>query len=448
MSRGNPSFAPLRLRAFRLLLFGRLADSLAHAIAPIALAFAVIDLGGSATDLGIVLACRAIPTVLLVLLGGVLADRLPRHLVLLAANAVGAATQFAVAALLLTGMAEIWMIAALEVVNGAAGAFLFPAASGLTSQTVPPDQLQPANALLRLGNNSSFITGASAAGLVVAVIGTGWAFALDGALYVVAAVLLSRIRLPRGERMPAENVLAQLREGWSEFASRTWLWVIVVAFAFINAATAGGYSTLGPLIADDTIGRKAWGVVVASQAAGMMLGGLIALRARWRRPLFVGTALVALEAPLLLALGLHPTVLLLVAAGLLAGIGIEIFAVGWDVAVQSHVPEDRLSRVYAYDWFGSLLFIPVGQLLAGPLSAGFGRSETVTAAGVLVLVVPLLAISVPAVRRLQAVRSADHGAGVAPPATQVEAAPAPRRAGGRWSRGRSRRPVRRARRGR
>ena len=395
------SLRPLTFLPFRLLLTGRLADSLAHAIAPIALAFAVLDLGGGPTELGIVLASRAIPTVVLILFGGVIADRLPRHVVLLVANLFGAATQFLVAVLLLAGTAEIWMIAVIEVANGATGAFLFPAASGLTSQTVPADQLQPANALLRLGHNGSFITGAAAGGILVAVVGSGWAFALDGVLYVVAAALLSRIRLPRTERVPAGSMVAELREGWSEFSRRTWLWVIVVAFAFINAATAAGFSTLGPIVADESIGRTAWGFVVAAQAAGMMLGGLLALRARWRRPLLVGTAFVALDAPLMLVLGLEPQVLLLVLAGILSGIGLEVFQVGWDVSVQSNVPEDKLSRVYAYDWFGSLLFIPVGQVLAGPLAAGVGVDTTIASSGVVVLMATAAALMVPAVRNLR-----------------------------------------------
>jgi MFS family permease len=392
---------PLTFPAFRLLLTGRLADNLAHAIAPIALAFAVLDLGGTPSQLGIVLACRAIPTVLLILFGGVIADRWPRHLVLVVANLVGAVTQGLVAVLLLTGAAEIWSLAAIEVVNGAASAFLFPAASGLTAQTVPATQLQPANALLRLGHNAAFITGAAGGGLLVAAFGSGWAFALDSLLYVGGAALLSRIRLPRSDRLATGNVLRELKEGWVEFSSRTWLWVIVAVFAFFNAAWSGAFGTLGPVVADDTIGRAAWGMVLAAQALGMVAGGLIALRTRWERPLFVGTAMILLEAPLMIALGLHPQVVLLVALAFAAGIGIETFAVAWDVAMQSNVPEDKLSRVYAYDWFGSLLFIPVGQILAGPLAAGVGLREAIVASGVVVLLATVTALCVPSVRNLR-----------------------------------------------
>jgi len=398
---------PLSFPAFRYLLFGRLADNVANVIASLALVFAVLDLGGSPTQLGLVLACRTVPLVLLILLGGVVADRLPRHVVLVVANIVSAGTQALVAVLLLTGAADLWTIAAIEAVNGSASAFLFPAASGLTPQTVPAAQLQPANALLRLTHNMSFITGAAGGGLLVAAVGSGWAFAVDAALYALSAVLLSRIRLPRTERVATSNVLQELREGWTEFSSRTWLWVIVVVFSIVNAATVAGFSTLGPFVADETIGRAAWGLVLAAQTAGMFVGGLVALRSRWKRPLYVGTAGVLLEVPLLLVLGLEPTLALLVTAAFVAGLGLETFTVAWDVSMQSNVPPDKLSRVYAYDWFGSLVFIPIGQTLAGPVSAGVGVRETIVGSGLVVLVATLVALTVPSVRNLRARAASD-----------------------------------------
>ncbi len=408
----RPALAPLRSRPFRLLFGGRLADNLANAVAPIALAFAVLDLGGSPTVLGLVLAARTLPMVLLVLFGGVIADRLPRHLVLVVANAVSAGTQALVAVLLLTGTADLWHLAAIEAVNGMSSAFMMPASSGLTPETVPPDQLQPANALLRLGHNFSFVTGSAAGGALVAISGSGWAFAVDAVLFALGAVLLGRIRLPRSARLESNTVLADLREGWSEFRSRTWLWVIVVQFAFVNAATSGATSALGPVVADETIGRAAWGWVLASMTAGMFVGGLVALRGRWERPLLVGTMAVLLEVPVLLVLGLDPRTLPLMAAAFVAGLGIETFGVAWDVAMQSNVPADRLSRVYAYDWFGSLVFIPVGLALAGPVSALVGVRPTIVGAAAVVAVATLGALAVPSVRNL---RQADTGVQVSPP---------------------------------
>lgn len=400
MSR-HPATVPLGFRPFRLLLLGRLADNVAHAIAPIALAFAVLDLGGSPTQLGLVLAARAVPTVLLVLLGGVIADRLPRHLVLVVANGVGALTQALVAVLLLTGSAEIWMLATVEVVNGSASAFLFPAASGLTPQTVPAEHLQPANALLRMSHNLAFISGAAGGGLLVAISGPGWAFAVDAALYVLGAVLLARLPIARQARVAASNTLAELREGWTEFRSRSWVWVVVVVFAFVNAGFAAGFATLGPIIADDGVGRAGWGTVLAAEAAGMVFGGLVAVRGSWERPLHVGMWSTLLTTPLMFVLGLRPTLVLLLATAFLAGLGIEVFAVSWDVSLQTNVPEDKLSRVYAYDWFGSLVFIPLGQVAAGPAAEAAGVGPTVVGCGVLMLVATLAALAVPSIRTLR-----------------------------------------------
>jgi MFS family permease len=397
------SLQPLGFRAFRLLLAGRLADNLAHAIAPIALAFAVLDLGGTPSQLGLVLACRAVPTVLLILFGGVVADRLPRHLVLVVANLVGAATQALVAVLVLSGAADLWMLAAIEAVNGSASAFLFPAASGLTPQTVPASQLQPANALLRLKHNRAFIAGAAGAGLLVASAGPGWAFAIDAGLYLAGAVLLYRLPIPRSARLEQTSTLTDLRTGWAEFSSRTWLWVVVLVFAFVNMAHSASMQTLGPVVADDTIGRAAWGLVLAAMAVGMLVGGVIALRSRWSRPLFVGMAAVVMEAPVILLLGLHPHTVTLAVAGFVAGIGLETFSVAWDVSMQSNIPQDRLSRVYAYEWFGSLVFIPVGQILAGPVSSQVGVRPTIVGCGVLALVATLAALCVPSIRNLRQV---------------------------------------------
>ena len=401
------ALAPFQSRPFRLLFGGRLADNLANAVAPIALAFAVLDLGGSATVLGLVLAARTVPMVLLVLFGGVVADRLPRHLVLVAANAVSAGTQALVAVLLLTGSAELWHLAVIEAVNGMSSAFMMPASSGLTPQTVPASQLQPANALLRLGHNFSFITGSAAGGALVAISGSGWAFAVDAVLFGLGAILLGRIRLPANARLVATSILTDLREGWTEFRSRTWLWVVVVQFAFVNAAWSGATGALGPVVADDTIGRAAWGLVLASLTAGMVAGGLLALRGGWDRPLLVGTCAVLLEAPLLLVLGLEPRTVPLMLAAFVAGLGFETFGVAWDVSMQSNIPADRLSRVYAYDWFGSLVFIPVGLVLAGPVSALVGVGPTLVGAAGVTTAATLITLSVPSVRNLRRVDVGD-----------------------------------------
>jgi MFS family permease len=395
------ALAPLRLAPFRLLFAGRATAYLGNAIAPIALAFAVLDLTGSATALGVVLAARSVPQVLLMLVGGVWADRLPRHLVMVGSNLLSAATQAAVAVLLLTGTAQLWHLFVLEAINGAASAFLLPAAAGLTPQTVPAELLQPANALLRLGLNGALIGGSSVAGVLVATVGSGWGMAADALTFAIGAVFLGRLRLPRGERVETTNMLADLVAGWQEFRSRTWVWTIVAAFGVINMAYVAGFSTLGPVVADRTFGRATWGFVLAAGTAGMVVGGLLALRMRPARPLRLGTVAVLLEVPFLFLLADVPVTAVLLVTSFLGGIGFETFGVYWEFSLQQHVPQQVLSRVASYDALGSFVFIPVGQVVAGPLAGALGLAPTIRGAAVVILVTTLAALAVPDVRRLR-----------------------------------------------
>jgi MFS family permease len=383
-----------------MLFFGRLVSFLGNAMAPIALAFAVLDLTGSASDLGIVLAARSLPTVALLLLGGVWADRLPRHVLLVAFSLVAAGTQAVAAALLITGEAKVWQLALLEAVNGMAAAFLGPASLGVVPQTVASHLIQPANALLRVAMNASMVLGASAAGLVVAGYGAGWGIALDAVSFVVAAVFFARLRLPRTAE-PRTGVLGELRDGWREFRSRTWLWTIVVQFAFVNAAFAGGFQVLGPVVAERRLGgATAWGLVVAALSVGFMAGGLLALWHRPRRPLLVATYGVLAGVPVLVALAVAAPVPVVVTAAFVTGAGFETFGVQWDTTVQHHVPPEALSRVYAYDSLGSLVMNPIGQSLAGPAMIAFGLGGAVAFCAAVLFAATVAVLAVRDVRTL------------------------------------------------
>lgn len=396
------SLAPLRERDFRYLFSGRLTSLMGSAIAPVALAFAVLDLTGSPTSLGVVLAARTIPTVLFLLVGGVLADRLPRQRVMVGANLVSGGAQGAVALLLLLGVAEVWHLVALEIVAGASSAFFFPASQGIVPQTVPPRVLQEANVLLRMSMSSTSIVGAAAGGVLVAAVGSGWALAFDAATYVVAALLLARIAIPRSARIEASNALAELRDGWREFSARTWLWTIVVAFGFMNAAHAGASNVLGPTIARESLGgAAAWGLILSAEAAGLVAGGLLMLWLRPQRILLVGCAAMILLLPGLLLLSVAAPVLLIAAAYLLAGVGIEIFGVFWDMSLQQNIPQEKLSRVYSYDALGSFVLIPLGLVAAGPLAAAIGIEETLWLAGGVIAVGTVGMLMVPDVRTLR-----------------------------------------------
>lgn len=391
----------LAQRDFRLLLVGRTVSLLGTGLAGIALTFAALDLGGSATELGVVLAARSLPMVVFLLFGGVVADRFPRHRVLVVSNVISAASQAAAAVLLLTGAGSILALVPLVAVNGAASAFTFPASAGLLPQTVPAALLQPANVVFRMSSQAAMFGGASLGGVLVATAGSGWGLAGDAASFAVAAACFGAIRTTGGPPAVRSNVLAELREGWSAFRSRTWLWVVVVAFGIINALHAAGWFTLGPTVADHTFGRPGWGFVLAAETAGTVLAGVLLLRLRFRRPLLVGMLGVLAWSPLMLALAAEPPVLVLVGASFVAGASIELFGLGWDLSMQQHVPPHLLSRVYAYDALGSLVAIPLGQLLAGPAAALFGTREALVLCSVTITVVGAAALAVPAVRRLE-----------------------------------------------
>ena len=397
------ALAPLRHREFRLLFAGRLTSLAGSAIAPIALAFAVLDITGSASDLGVVLAAGVVPQIAFFLFGGVVADRFRRNRVMVVTDVVDGVVQLAAAVLVLNGTAEILHLAALNAVRGSASAFFFPAAQGLTPQTVPNEELQEANALLRLTFSGTNIVGAALGGLLVAAVGPGWALGWDGATYLAGAVFIGAMRVaPTRVAAAGSTVLRELRVGWQEFSSRTWLWAIVAAAAFGNMAVAGGLNVLGPVVADRELGGAgAWGAIVAAGGVGFLVGGLVSFRIRPRRPLLLAQTALLLGASAVVALALGLPVGAVAAAAALAGIGFEIFGVFWDLSLQQHVPHDRLSRVSSYDALGSFVAIPVGQVLAGPVSDAIGIEATLWLA-VVVFVIPVAAcLLVPDVRRLE-----------------------------------------------
>ncbi|KAA9161400.1 MFS transporter [Amycolatopsis acidicola] len=361
----------LRGRDFRWLLSGRTCAELGNAVAPVALAFAVLDVTGSVVDLGLVVGARSLANVLLVLFGGMLADRLPRSVILQGTEFAAALSQAAIAVSILCGFASLPLLIALSVVNGAVAAVSLPAASSLTPQTVSPNLLAQANATVRIGANLGRFTGAALGGILVGALGTGWAIAANASLFLCASLCYRGIRTT-ARPAAAARPLAELAEGWREFSSRTWLWAVVAQFCVINAVNAGAVQVLGPLVADHGIGRAAWGFVLGAQTIGSLCGGVLVVRWQPRRPLLIGVAVTFVDAVPLLLLAHAPYLVPLLVAGFLNGIAIELFVVAWDVSLQEHIPADRLARVYSYDLLGSLVTIPLGATVAGPLAEQVG----------------------------------------------------------------------------
>ena len=401
--RRRETLAVLGERDFRNLFLARSISFLGGSFAPVALAFAVLDdLDASATALGAVLAAAWVPQIALLLAGGVWADRLPRNLVMVSSDAAMALAQGASALLLLLDRAEVWHLIVLQLVRGTASAFFFPASTGLVPTVVSASRLQQANALLRLTQNGAVVGGAALAGLVVAAVGSGWALGFDALTFVVSAMFLLRIRLPRREASARDSFASELREGWSEFASRTWLWAIVVQFMLVNGLAHSAILILGPLIAKEHLGgAAAWGLILAAEGIGMIIGGLIALRAQPRRILLVATLAVFLFAPHPLLLAMPAPLLVLLGSAVILGVGIEIFGVMWDTAMQQQIPEEKLSRVYSYDMLGSFVAIPIGLSVAGPVADLIGVGATLVGAAAITLVATALVLTSRDVRTLR-----------------------------------------------
>jgi hypothetical protein len=475
---GKRAVGPFASAPFRWLLTARSIATLGNAAAPIALAFAVLDLTGSAVDLGLVVASRSIANVAVLLLGGVIADRLPKHVLLVGTSLAAAVTQAVVAALVLTGSATIPLLMILSVLNGVVAAVSFPASAAIVPQTVPVAQLRPANALLRLSLNGGAIVGASLGAVLIAAVGPGWGLALNAASFALAGIFFAFVRTPGrtraggalpdgalpdgvlpggsqagatlahaaladgdvpGDPLPGAtaaatataeapaNVLRELREGWAEFSSRTWVWVVVAQFALVNAAFVGAIAVLGPLVADETFGRASWGLIIAAETVGLALGGLLALRWRPRHALGIGVALVIVTALPIVGLALVPLVPVLVVAFLIGGLAIEQFGVAWDQSLQQNIPPAVLARVYSYDAVGSFIAIPIGEILVGPLAHSFGTTPVLLGCAAVVAVASLAAFATPSVRRLTVGVPAPVAASVsaAAPAPVAAAEPGP-----------------------
>ncbi|HAT1571973.1 TPA: MFS transporter [Kluyvera cryocrescens] len=410
MKTNNKKGHAFHFSAFRHLFFARLLTVLGNGIAPIALAFAVLDIGGSVSDLGIVVASRSLFNVAFLLIGGVLADRYSRSRVLVSSSLVAAISQAIVAWLVLDGSATVMSLALLGTLNGAAAGIALPASSALVPQTVPAQNLRQANALIQLGIYSGTVIGASLGGILIGSVGPGWGLAIDALGFAFAAPLYLFIRVAAIKSSESQsNILLDLKEGWKEFASRAWVWSIVVQFTIINAAFSGIVMVLGPVIADASFGRANWGMIIAAQSVGLIVGSFLALRWRPRRDLFIGAMLVALCAVPIFLLSQPVSAPWLVAAFFTAGVAFGLFGVSWAHSLQTHIPPEKLARVYAYDAVGSFVAIPFGELVAGPLAARFGTSDVLLVAALAVVVATAGVGLVPAIRRLDnAARNKPH----------------------------------------
>src|SRR3954447_1807655 len=366
----------------------------------VALAFAALEVGGSASDVGLVLAARTLPEIGCVLVGGVVADRTSRRRLMVAADCARLVSQGAMAALLIAGEAHVWTLALLAAVGGAATGFFNPASTGLLPAVVKPEDLQRANGMRATSLAAGEVAGPIVAGLIVSAAGAGWALAVDAASFGASAAFLMLLRSDGRTRGAADDgsssFVGDLRDGWREFTARTWVWVFVATLGLGNMVW-GAWSALGPVVADrDLGGAAAWGTVLAAMGAGGVVGALTAIRVAPRRPLvLVAGSFGLMSLPLaLLAAGL-PVGPLAVGA-LLGGVALMLGNTVWEATLQRSIPGESLGRVSAYDWFGALAFRPLGLALWGPVSVAIGLSEALWLAFALQLVVAGVLLVLPA----------------------------------------------------
>jgi predicted MFS family arabinose efflux permease len=396
-------FGALRDRRFRLLWVGQTTSMLGDALVPVALAFAVLDLTHSATDLGLVLAAQVIPNVALVLAGGVVADRLPRQMVMLASDIVRGAAQAVLAVLVLTGGARLWQLVMLAAVYGAAEAFFQPASTGLVPATVPPERLQQANALLGLSRSVAVVFGPALAGVIVGLYSPGVAFAADAATFVVSAASLARLRTERSPAGERASFMGDFAGGWREVHTRTWLWVMMVWASTFMFFVAAPMQVLGPLIAKQSLGgAPAWGTIAAAGGIGSVVGGMVALRWRPTRPLFAASSVVLATALPAAFLAVPAPVAVISIGRLMAGASLGFFGAVWMTTLQEHIPPEAISRVSAYDWMGSQVFLPLGLLAAGPIQEAIGASATLWISAGWAVVSTAAVLGVRSVRDLKA----------------------------------------------
>lgn len=386
---------------FRWFLVGRTVDLAGSSMTTVALALAVLQASGRVADLGIVLAANMIPTLVLLLVGGAVADRTSRRTVLVVTALATAAVMAAMAVVLITDHYTLVVITGLAAVSGAVSAFSQPALRGIVPELVERRDLQRANAILASSQHTVRILGPVLAGVLVATAGGGWALAADAASYVLAAAAFTR--LPGASRPPAANrpLWRDLVDGWSVFRSRRWVVVMTVSFALVNAVNVGPWNVLGPQVVSGHDGAVGWGTVQTVRAAGLLLMSVVAVKLVLRRPLRDGRIWGMLAALPLLALGLSGDAWVVAAAAFAGGLGFTVAAITWESTLQAAVPEESLSRVVAYDDLLSYLAIPLSQLAAGPLAAVYGAKEVSVACGVAYLVVCLVPLLSREVRDLR-----------------------------------------------
>jgi MFS family permease len=397
----------LRHPNFRYLFLGQSASVIGDRVVVVAIALFITQRTGSATDLGLVLGSQELPLVALLLFGGVWADRLPRHRIMISADVVRAGLHATLAILIFTGEVRVWQLCVIEAMFGAAMAFFQPAYTGLIPQTVPEGQIQEARALTQSMENIAFLIGPALATGLVLGLGAGEAFAFDASTFVLSALLLRHLTpRPRGEIATPEPVWRELVAGFDEVRSRPWVWVTIVVFAGALLCVFVPWYALAPIVARGSYGSAGiFGLLESVAGAGAVCGAIAGVRWQPARPLKMGLLLILCWPLLGLLFAAKAPIALVTAVALANGFGFALLMIWWETALAEHVPPHALSRVSAYDWMGSLALVPLGYLLVGPVSDALGVRTVLGFGAVVGAGLLLLALAPRSTRELDRGRS-------------------------------------------
>lgn len=387
---------------FLMLVTARLISNIGNGLSPIALAYGVLSLDGAdGSDLSIVMGARYVPLVLFMLFGGVFADRFQRNRIVGGSDMIGSFLVAISALSLIAGFSSVLLLAVMGALFGVLNALWWPAMSGVLPEILPKEKLQEGNAIIGLMSNIGVVFGTLLGGIIVTVASPGWALLIDGVTFFIAGVIVWNLKLDAKSRIESPGIIDDLRVGWREFISRSWLVTMVIAFAFINMAFDSMLTILGPLnFSDPETGPRDWSFNLAGLTLGMMVGGVIVLKYKFKRPLFVSMILVAISGIWDFALAYDLSLAVAIAAGIFSGIAVEIFLVTWNTTMQTHIPEESFSRVNAYDSLGSYGIAPLGIIIAGPLAESFSVNSILFATGTITLLASVVALSVRSVRNL------------------------------------------------
>jgi len=393
---------------FYQFFFARTISNFGNGMSPVALAFGVLDIvGADAGSLSLVQGAKTVPILLLLIVGGTIADKYGRAKVMGLADIFGSLLILIAAWSFISGSPSVWLLAVVGLLFGILNGIWYPAFAGLVPIIVPEERLQSANAAIGFGSNVAFMFGTASAGLVVAYFGVGWALAIDAVTFLIAGLMvypLSKLPQPgqveQGEKV---NFLHELKAGWSEFKSRSWLVAIVIAFAFINMTFEAIWAVLGALQTREHYdGAATWGLVLGFMSLGFLVGTVVANKIRPKYPLRLVMILMLAEPIFTLAFGTVQPLFVLLISAVAVGIAMDIFYVMWATTIQQNVPSESLSRVNSYDSFGSFVFGPLGIMVAGPLAIAIGVNETLIIGATISALAILGSLMIPSVRNMQA----------------------------------------------